>query len=196
MPASMAASANPDRDRDPHPHPRPHPHPHPNLNLHASMPAGVLVDGALSASVRSVHLALPLPAERSGFALEAMTSVLGGGAKRHRGSSQSEVGAACVLTVPWRSAQESDSLVAAVSRDEGSGIHALIMLRDGGGRSVGEGVLVICPPWHRRGQHVWTPACVTMERERFELALTVHGRLVGTLSGEAHVTWSANGISK
>ena len=141
----------------------------------------------ISQRVRDVALLMPLPAERSGFALEAIESMLGG-----RGATDASGGASsCHEKLPWKNAEAPSCLSGSVSRDAIDPIHALVQLTDGGGKVLAEGVLAVHDPWVTRGSAGVTAASVTREMAPFELPLTRQGQLMGTLTGEAVVVWSS-----
>lgn len=141
----------------------------------------------ISQRVRDVALLMPLPAERSGFALEAIESMLGG-----RGAADASGGpSSCHEKLPWKNAEAPSCLSGSVSRDAIDTIHALVQLTDGGGKVLAEGVLAVHDPWATRGSAGVTAASVTREMAPFELPLTRQGQLMATLTGEAVVVWSS-----
>jgi hypothetical protein len=110
-----------------------------------------------------------------------MASVLGSG------RSKSAVSESCTARVAWGDADAQ--LHSAIAVEAPAGLHALVRMCDAGERSLGEGVLVLHPPWEGKDAPTVTPASVTREKAPFELALTVQGRLVGALQGEAFLVW-------
>ena len=82
-------------------------------------------------------------------------------------------------------------------------VHAIVTLADANGKCLGEGVLAVHAPWESRpaagseevgrpGAMI-TPASVLRDKAAFETALTVQGRLVGVLRGEASAVWTRRG---
>ena len=112
--------------------------------------------------VASLHMLLPLPAERSDFALERLQSIFGGGggggggAGGVGGSAAGEGGAGMRTAVPWSEARR-DGVRGSVQLS-GTPVthHALLRLLDEGGGILGEGVLAVCP--HDPQVGVWLAA--------------------------------------
>ena len=113
--------------------------------------------------VASLHMLLPLPAERSDFALERLQSIFGGGgggggggAGGVGGSAAGEGGAGMRAAVPWSEARR-DGVRGSVQLS-GTPVthHALLRLLDEGGGILGEGVLAVCP--HDPQVGVWPAA--------------------------------------
>ena len=84
-------------------------------------------------------------------------------------------------------------------REAADGIHALIELADADGKqTLGAGILAIHPPGvtRRAGAQgevdpAITASSVTVERAPFTVDMTTQGRLIGSLTGEAVVSWHA-----
>lgn len=143
-----------------------------------------------SAAIHAVELLLPLPAERSGFALERLQSLFADGSGGGDGVGGGGAGAGggeadyAHLKLPWADAATRG--IRARARLSGGAIphFALLKLLDAAGGVLGEGVLAVQPPTTRSSN----------EPMPFEVELTVQGCLVGVMRGEAVVAWATGAV--